>query len=261
MYCGDPGGTLSPVKPSRRPGKRCVVWLLWPAAMVCLTAGVWWGAALYPGGYDWQYRVISSLASREDNPAGYVVFCAGLALCFLILLPLPGYFRARLRHTAPGLARFSYIALLTGMLFSAAVGVERILIPNLSELFHKSHELIALIAFLGLFFGVAGFWVATFQRLRAIEAIPRWLLVVLFGGLVAPILCSAACQLYLYLTRSDLGWVDPTWRDRGVPLYLSFAFWQWLTGLGTFLYMLMIAAVLPGGVRDHSSGSRSPASR
>ena len=98
---------------------------LWPAAMTSLAIAIAGGAALFPQRFDWQYQVISALASREDNPTGYLVFCAGLALCFVLLLPLPGYFRARLRETAPRLSRFAAIALRVGIIGSIAIGVER----------------------------------------------------------------------------------------------------------------------------------------
>lgn len=232
----------------RHPSKRCVLLCLWPAAMASLATGIWTGAARFPGGFDWQYQVISSLASREDNPAGYAVFCIGLALCFLLLLPLPGYFHARLVRTAPGLARASATALRVGLVGSIAIGVERLAILDLGEHIHKGHEAIALVAFLGLFCGVAGFWLAAVKLHRRARSAPTWLMVVLFVAVISPIAGTAASQLYLYVTQADLGWVGPEWRERGVPLFLSFAVWQWLTGVGVLLYLPLIAALLPAEV-------------
>ena len=232
----------------RHPAKRVVVLGLWPAAMVSLVVGIWWGAALYPGGFDWQYRVISNLASRQDNPDGYLVFCVGLGLCFFFLLPLPSYFSVRLRSTAVRLARFSTVTLRVGMLCSIAVSAERIVIRDLGEHIHKGHEAIALVAFVGLFVGVAGFWLGTFRLHRAAGSLPGWRLLALFIGVMAPIACTAASQLCLYLTKADLGWVGPSWREMGVPLYLSFAFWQWLTGVGVFVHLFLITVLLPAEV-------------
>jgi hypothetical protein len=232
----------------RQPTRRVAVLGLWPAAVVSLVVGIWWGAALYPGRFDWQYQVISNLASRQDNPDGYLVFCVGLGLCFLLLLPLPSYFSLRLRSTGVALARFSAITLLVGMLCSIAVGAERIVIRDLGEHIHKGHEAIALIAFVGLVVGVAGFLLGTLRLHRRAGSLPGWLLLALFMGVMAPIACTAASQLYLYLSQSDLGWVGPSWREMGVPLYLSFAFWQWLTGVGAIIDLFLITVLLPAEV-------------
>ncbi|MCU0975852.1 MAG: hypothetical protein MUC71_06000 [Steroidobacteraceae bacterium] len=35
-------------------------------------------------------------------------------------------------------------------------------------------------------------------------------------------------SLGLYVLQRDTGWVKPDWRELGVPLWQSFAFWQWL---------------------------------
>ena len=46
---------------------------------------------------------------------------------------------------------------------------------------------------------------------------------------------------------TSAGW-GPSWRELGMPLYLSFAFWQWLTGVGIIFYLLLIAVLLPAEV-------------
>jgi hypothetical protein len=58
--------------------------------------------------------------------------------------------------------------------------------------------------------------------------------------------------------------VGPSWREMGVPHYLSFAFWQWLTGVGIFVYLFLITVLLPaevpvttasaGGLEDSNPG-------
>ena len=39
----------------------------------------------------------------------------------------------------------------------------------------------------------------------------------------------AITELWLYLEQRDVGWVDTNWREKGLPIWLSFAFWQWLS--------------------------------
>ncbi len=51
--------------------------------------------------------------------------------------------------------------------------------------------------------------------------------------------------LWLYLTQRELGWVDASWREKGIPIWLSFAFWQWWmiaslwVGLGMLNYVMI----------------------
>jgi hypothetical protein len=43
-----------------------------------------------------------------------------------------------------------------------------------------------------------------------------------------PVVAIGITQFWLYLQQRDLGWVDTSWREMGIPLWFSFAFWQWL---------------------------------
>jgi hypothetical protein len=45
---------------------------------------------------------------------------------------------------------------------------------------------------------------------------------------IVALLAVGASQLALYFDQRDLGWVNTGWRELGVPVWLSFAFWQWL---------------------------------
>jgi hypothetical protein len=90
----------------------------------------------------------------------------------------------------------------------------------LDEHVRKGHELVALATFLGLYGGVLGLYL---HRVRASASFLLPALAVVF-----PLLAVGASQLALYLGQRDLGWVDVSWRELGVPFWLSFAFWQWL---------------------------------
>jgi hypothetical protein len=45
---------------------------------------------------------------------------------------------------------------------------------------------------------------------------------------ILPIIAVGLSQFLLYVGQRELGWVNTGWRELGVPLWLSFAFWQWL---------------------------------
>jgi len=173
----------------------------------------------YPGGYDWSYTVVSALASQKHNPTGSAWFAGALSLSMVLLWPYVSTLKKSLYASLPA-AKYTISALQTGIVCGALVGVERLLIRDISAWFYKSHETIALIAFLGLYIGILGLLIQVMLRQR-IYAFPA-----LFVAI--PLLAIGITQFWLYLDQRDLGWVDTSWREMGIPLWLSFAFWQWL---------------------------------
>jgi len=55
-----------------------------------------------------------------------------------------------------------------------------------------------------------------------------------------PLAGTSLTQLYLYLFSRGLGWVNLSWRDRGVPVALSIAFWEWLTCVLLVVYLMLL---------------------
>lgn len=142
-------------------------------------------------------------------------------------------------------------ALRFGMVCGALVGAERLLIRDLSDWIYKAHEILALLAFLGLYFGVLGLLIQLMFR-QKIYALPVLLV-------ASPLLAIAITQFWLYLDQRELGWVDTSWRERGIPIWLSFAFWQWLAigFLGAGLGLLSFLRFETKGIRqDSASGAQ-----
>ena len=73
----------------------------------------------------------------------------------------------------------------------------------------------------------------------------------------SPLVVIGITQFWLYLDQRDLGWVDTSWRDMGIPLWLSFAFWQWLAigFLGAGLGLLSFTRIKDNKMRTSSSHS------
>ena len=61
------------------------------------------------------------------------------------------------------------------------------------------------------------------------------------GTGVFPILGAALAQLYVFYVLPELGWVKLSWRANGVPVYLSFAFWKWITCFVLCAYTLFLS--------------------
>ena len=177
-------------------------------------------AAHFPGGYDWAYTVISWLASTRRNPVGARWLSGGALVGVVLLWPVTSYL-LRAHATGEGkLPRAAVASLRVGLAGGAVLGVEGLLALRFSDHLHKAHEAVAIVTFLGFYGGVLGLY-AHLIRDRLAALAPA-LLVIL------PLLAVGVTQLVLYLGQEELGWVRPEWREIGVPVWLSFAFWQWI---------------------------------
>jgi hypothetical protein len=204
-------------------------------ASAAAVGGVVAAAAQFPGGFDWVYMVISKLGSRTQNPAGGVWLSVALIASVLLLWPVS---RVLASASSPGdRPRVAAAVLRLGLVGGVVLGVEGLFGLELSRLGRKAHEIVALLTFLGLYGGVLGLFIHRAQRSAAF-LVPA-LLVLL------PLCAVAITQLMLYLGQRDLGWVNVSWRELGVPFWLSFAFWQWLAVafLGLGIGVLVLARV------------------
>lgn len=193
-------------------------WRFYCLAVAVFLGGVGLAAAAYPVGFDWQYTVISRLASRKHNPDGSLWFSIGLTLSMLLLWPVMERIRPRGRGAW---ATTAGAALRAGLVFAVLVGLERAIFLHVSDLVAKSHEALALLAFLSLYVGL----LAVYAQRVASGAGGRWRALAGMSPLVLVGLGSVA----LYALQRDVGWVKPNWRELGVPPWQGFAFWQWLT--------------------------------
>jgi hypothetical protein len=196
----------------------------------------------YPSEYDWRYMPISNLLAPARNPAGYLWASWGVALCGLCGLCWAAVFAQRWKHASardrPGGIR----ALQLGSFCMACSAVP----PQWLLRIHKGHELIALLAFTGLCLGMVHLMFQTLERsflLRMRGSIdrPRLYAAVLAGTAVFPILLAAFAQAYVFYVLPQLHWVSLAWRARGVPVYVSFAFWEWVTCAVISAYMALLA--------------------
>jgi hypothetical protein len=186
-------------------------------ASLCFAGGAWLAAQRYPDGFDWVYMVISALASHKHNPEGGLWFAGAVAAGMTLLWPVTRWLK---RALPPGRAvNIGVGALQLGLVLGMLTGLERALFLHLSDLFPKSHEMLALASFTALYVGM---WILGIGGLRRGWYAP-WQLITLVGLLFA----IGAVQLWLWLGQRELGWVGRDWRTLGIPMWRSFAFWQW----------------------------------
>lgn len=189
-------------------------------SLLVLSFGMIMAARYYPGGFDWLYTVASALASQKHNPTGSIWFASALSLAMVLLWPYVSALKKGLSPSLSVAAKLAIGALRIGMVCGALLGLERLLIRDLSHWVFKAHEILGVFAFLGLHFGILSLLVQAMLRQR-IYAFPVLLV-------VTPLLAIGITFFWLYLDQRDLGWVDTSWREMGIPIWLSFAFWQWL---------------------------------
>lgn len=217
------------------------------AATACLGVLIFWAglsiaAHRYPTEYDWRYMTVSSLLHADQDPAGHLWATGGLVLCalcgfFWVSVAARGWHDIGAGDRAAGIR-----ALQLGYFFMAcAAGLPRSVLPV-----PKGHELLSILAFIGVWSGMICLISQTLQRalLRRTDSASRrvrWLAVVLTGGVVLPIALAGIAQAYVFFELPDLPWVNLSWRQRGVPVYISFAFWEWITCAVLSAYVVILA--------------------
>ena len=205
------------------------------ASLLVLILGAVMAARHYPGGFDWAYTVASALASQKHNPTGSFWFSGGFFLSMSLLWPYVSALKQSLGPSLAPTAKFAIGALRLGLICGALVAAERLLIKDLSDWVYKAHEILALLFFLGLYIGVFVLLIQAMLRQRI------YMLPIFF--VVGPLLAIGITQLWLYFDQRDLGWVDTSWREMGIPLWLSFAFWQWLAIGGLWVSMGVLSFI------------------
>jgi hypothetical protein len=121
----------------------------------------------------------------------------------------------------------------------------------------RSHDVLALLAFVGVCIGTVQLTYCTVERsLRrqvvSMPARPRVYAGVLAGAAMLPMLLVSLAQAYVSHALPRLPWVGLEWREQGVPAYLSFAFWEWVTCVVFSVYtsVLSLATITPLGQRN-----------
>jgi len=193
-------------------------WYLASLLVICFS--FFMAAQYYPGGFDWFYTVASALASQKHNPTGSVWFAGGLSLSMLLLWLYVSSIKTNLSALLPS-AAFAITAIRFGLICGFLLGAERLLIYDLSYRIDKAHEGLALFALVGLYVGIIGLLLQFMHRNKS-SIFPVLLI-------LSPLVAIGIGAFWLYLEQRDVGWVDTNWREKGIPIWLSFAFWQWLT--------------------------------
>ena len=218
----------------------------------CTTASLgvlaFWGGTVmaarrYPSEYDWRYITISSLVYGDRNPNGYVLARAGIVLCGLAGL----YWTTVLirKWKQPGTAKPPVGIWALGLGYLCMVCCA--LLPDGLVGIPKVHDLLALAAFVGVSIGMVH---STFKAVERsalqgrLAGSSRLHAAILAGVPLSPIVLAALAQAYVSHELPELPWVSLAWRARGVPVYVSFAFWEWVTCAVFSVYMVVLSRTM-----------------
>jgi hypothetical protein len=219
------------------------------ASCATATLGVlaFWGGMLmaarrYPSEYDWRYMPVSNLLSPGRDPAGYLWASTGIVLCSLCGLCWAAILTRRWNQEGAGDRPSGIRALQFGNLcmLCAAVLPEWLLqVPN-------GHEILAVLAFAGLCIGMVRLMFQTIERIllrrmRRFIGHARLYAAIVASAAVFPLLLAGLAQVYVHYVLPELHWVSLSWRARGVPVYLSLAFWEWATCVVLSVYMAILS--------------------
>jgi len=201
-----------------------------PLGVVAFWCCLWIAAERYPSEYDWRYMTISSLLYPDRNPLGYRWAWGGVALCGLgglcwvsVLIGTGGPARGGERSVGVWAMGLGYVCMVCCAL-----------LPSPFLRMARSHDLLALSAFVGLCIGTVQLTYRCVERsLRARSgSFPgkSWIYAcVIAGAAMVPMLLVSVTQAYVSHALPQLPWVGLEWREQRIPAYLSFAFWEWVT--------------------------------
>jgi hypothetical protein len=200
-----------------------------PLGVLAFWSGLWMAGHRYPVGFDWRYMTLSSLVYPDRNPHGYQWAWGGLTVCALGGL----YWAALLTRDWPcevhGRRPAGIWALAFGYLCMACCALlAGPLLP-----IPKLHQMLAISSFVGLCIGVVQLTLQIAERgirLRPhrFPGSPRIYAFLLAALALSPVVLAGVTPVYVSQVLPELPWVGLEWRVRGVPLYLSFALWEWI---------------------------------
>jgi len=228
-----------------------------PLGVLAFWGGLWMAGRRYPSEYDWRYMTISSLVYADRNPDGYQWAWGGLTLCALgglcwTAVLVRDWRPESTRRPAVGIwaMGLGYVCMVCCALLPARL----VRVP-------KGHEMLALSAFFGLCIGIVQLTYLAAERSFRLR-IPggaRFYAGLLAGVALSPILLAGIAPAYVSYALPKLPWVGLEWRARGVPVYLSFAFWEWITCVvfSAYTASLSLATVMMSNIRSVAPPSSS----
>jgi len=200
-------------------------------------------ASMFPGHYDWRYRVISNLLSPRDNPAHYWLPVIGVTIAGLSLLPFARHLEQRLKVISRWGAKVTGLGFLLGGLglVCAALIVPQHVHAALG--LRRPHELLARAAAGFIALGmIAACWCAVqgCGHLLPWPLVWTWVLLTLLP--LSGLLCS---ELLFLFTHLRLAWAGPVRSLLKQTVFWHLGFWEWSGAVAVFLFLCASVFLMP----------------
>jgi hypothetical protein len=212
-----------------------------PLALLIVLAIAFFGsltiaAVSYPGGYDWRYRVMSSLASPEENPKAYHIAAGGMAIGGACLSLLGLCIQTSLQRFVP--SKWTSVAAFFFVLAGALITVSALITPGHQELWslQKAHAKFAQAGTLSFDLGM----VFTVPALLALPDSKKWVRLVTVPLVLVPVTAYLMARILLP-SLVDPNSIEPAAYP---PVLGSLAFWEWIGSVTVYFYSGIIVLAL-----------------
>jgi hypothetical protein len=193
-------------------------------------------ATSFPGGYDWRYKVMSSLASPRENPQAYRIAAGGMAASGVFLALLGLCIRTSLEGVAP--SKWTNAACLFFVIGGLLITISALITPGHHEFLglEKAHAKFAQAGTLSFNLGMA----LTLPALLALSASKKRVRIVSIFLVVMPATLFLLARILLPTMVSP----DSLKTAVHPPLLGSLAFWEWMGSVTVCLYTGTIVLAL-----------------
>ena len=216
--------------------------------LLCLIAVSFFGvlafsAPMFPKGYDWRYRVISSLISPRDNPEHYRIAACGLILTGLFMLPFAQHLNRGLAPVSKIGAGIAGTAFLLGIV---ALIVDCFVVPqhvHATLRIRRFHEFLARSAAGLLAIGMlSGCWCAWKGAGRSLPRSLLWTWAIVTVLPLTGVLCSEAL---LVVSQFNPALSRPIRNAFRHSVFWHLGFWEWIGAVAVFIFLCAATFLIP----------------
>jgi hypothetical protein len=194
--------------------------------------------------YDWRRKAISKLLYPGYDPEFHYMASLGVALAGLLMLPLAGYIRRKLREVSARVVNagafalgFGAIALLLAGLIVSHPAHGRSAFPWLHEILARTAAFALGAGMIALWAGAAKGYLTSPPRRRELG----WLL--LSWSLIT--LPALSIALLRAAAGAHLDWSNPIYQTLENRALWQLGFWEWAGSAAVFLFLFSAALFLP----------------
>jgi hypothetical protein len=215
-----------------------------PTIIAILLFSILMANLLYPKAYDWRYMVISELQNKHNNSVGYLFSAIGILISSILMIPMLGYYYRKLSKICKGTMIFAMIFFIIAITGGICLGT----VDHLPHTVEKFHEMLGMMLMLGLFLTMLLFNCPIFKdRVYAGGAkqfnMKIWAIIQVI--LWVPFIGIAASLIGMEVIPNDWGWPGIDWIEKGAPVVLSFALWEWVMFVSIIIDMALFGYLVP----------------